>query len=206
MNAVKVGLTLLTVAILVVPFVYVLVTYGSNPLDLVLPPQLQALGQNAIAGTNQDSSQNSQNSLLGLINNSSDIQAPQIVGTPQYDPATGDFSLQVNASNPINQPINVEEFSAQIASTQNSSLVGNVSLPQQIDIQPGQSQVINITGVIPQDMINQATQNGSLDLNSINGFVLKNVDVTVQGVHMHFDQINPSDYTSQLGQLLPGGT
>jgi ABC-type uncharacterized transport system ATPase component len=77
--------------------------------------------------------------------------------------------------------------------------VGDISIPQPINIQPGESAVINITGVIPQELYNQISgQNngGKIDINNI---LLKNLDITVGGIKLHFDQIDQASIQSALG-------
>ena len=195
MNRVKLSLTLLTIAIIVGPFAYVAIAYRDNLIGLVLPPQLSNLGQSLSqnSGENPFSSSNSPINLTG-----SNFQVPQVVGTPQYNPATGDFNVAINATNPLSNKISVEQLSVQIESKDGSGLVGNISIPQAINIQPGESAIINIEGVIPQQLYNQINgQNtGNIDVNNI---VLKNLDVTVGGVKVHIDQVDPASIQSILG-------
>ena len=195
MNKVKLALTLLTIAIIVGPFAYVALAYRNNLIGLVLPPQFsnlgQSLGQNL--GEYPSSSSTSPINITG-----SNFQVPQLVGTPQYNPATGDFNVAINATNPLPNEISVSQLSVQIQSKDNSSLVGNISIPQELNIQPGQSAIINIEGVIPQQLYNQISgQNtGNIDINNI---VLKNLDVTVGGIKVHLDQFDPASIQSYLG-------
>ena len=195
MNKVKIALTLLTIAIIVGPFAYVAIAYSDNLIGLVLPPQFSNLGQSLSqnSGENPFSSSNSPINLTG-----SNFQVPQLVGTPQYNPATGDFSLAINATNPLSNEISVDQLSVQIQSKDDSGLIGNISIPQAINIQPGESAIINVEGVIPQQLYNQINgQNtGNIDFNNI---VLKNLDVTVGGIKVHIDQVDPASIQSILG-------
>ena len=195
MKKLKLALTLLTIAIMVAPFAYVIIAYRDNLIDLVLPPQLSNIGQSL----GQSSGENPSSSSTSPINiTGSDFQVPQIVGTPQYNPTTGDFSLAINATNPLSNKISVEQLSVQIESKDGSGLVGNISIPQSINIQPGESGIINVEGVIPQQLYNQINgQNtGNIDFNNI---VLKNLDVTVGGIKVHIDQVDPDSIQSILG-------
>ena len=195
MNKLKIALTLLTVAIIVGPFAYVAIAYSNNLIGLVLPPQLSNLGESLSpnSGENPFSSSNSPINLTG-----SNFQVPQLVGTPQYDPVTGDFNLAINATNPLRNEISVSQLSVQIQSKDNSGLVGNISIPQELNIKPGDSAIINIEGVIPQQLYNQLNiQNtGNIDFNNI---LLKNLDVTVGGIKIHMDEIDPASIQSILG-------
>ncbi len=198
MNKVKIALTLLTIAIIVGPFAYVVIANSNNLLGLVMPPQFSNIGQSLsqnLQGQDPSSSSNNPINLTGT-----NFQMPQEIGDPQYNPDTGVFNVAINATNPLSNSISVDQVSVQIQSKQDGSLMGNISIPQPINIQPGESSIINVTGVIPQDLYNQISQqnNGKIDVNNI---VLKNLDVTVGGVTLHFDSIDPSSIQSALGGL-----
>ena len=195
MNKVKLALTLLTIAIIVGPFAYVAIAYRNNLIGLVLPPQFSTLGQSL----SQNSGENPLSSSSSPINlTGSNFQVPQVVGTPQYNPVTGDFNVAINATNPLPNEISVDHLSVQIQSKDGSGLEGNISIPQAINIQPGESAIINVEGVIPQQLYNQINgqNNGKIDINNI---VLKNLDVTVGGIKVHMDQIDPASIQSVLG-------
>ena len=193
MNKLKLALTLLTIAIMVGPFAYVLIAHSDNLIGLVLPPQFSNLSQNI--GQNPSSSTSDPLNITG-----SNFEVPQLVGTPQYNPNTGDFNVAINATNPLSNEISVDHLSVQIQSKDNSGLVGNISIPQSINIKPGESSVINVEGVIPQELYNQinAQNTGNIDFNNI---VLKNLDVTVGGIKVHLDQVDPASFQSNLGGL-----
>jgi hypothetical protein len=197
MNTVKIALTLLTIAITVGPLVYVVFIYRDNLIGLVLPPQFANLGQNL--GQNMSNGNSSGNPLSSLNITGSNFQMPKLVSNPQYNPDTGEFSLSVNVTNPLTNELSIDQLSVQIQSKDNNALVGNISIPQPINIQPGESSIINVTGIMPQDMFNQISgQNtGNIDVNNI---ILKNLDVDVGGVKIHIDEIDPSSIQS-LGGL-----
>jgi len=198
MNTVKIALTLLTIAITVGPLVYVVFIYRDNLIGLVLPPQFANLGQNL--GQNMSNGNSSGNPLSSQLNiTGSNFQMPKLVSNPQYNPDTGEFSLSVNVTNPLTNELSIDQLSVQIQSKDNNALVGNISIPQPINIQPGESSIINVTGIMPQDMFNQISgQNtGNIDVNNI---ILKNLNVVVGGIKIHFDEIDPSSIQS-LGGL-----
>jgi hypothetical protein len=194
MNTVKIALTLLTIAITVGPLVYVVFIYRDNLVGLVLPPQFANLGQNLGQNMSNGNLSSSQFNITG-----SDFQMPQLVSAPQYNPDTGEFSLSLNVTNPLTNELSIDQLSVQIQSKDNNALVGNISIPQPINIQPGESSIINVTGIMPQDMFNQISgQNtGNIDVNNI---ILKNLNVVVGGIKIHLDEIDPSSIQS-LGGL-----
>ena len=195
MNKVKLALTLLTIAIIIGPFAYVAIAYRDNLINLVLPPQfsnlVQSLSQNS--GENPSLPSTSPFNITG-----SNFPVLQLVGTSQYNPETRDFNIAINATNPLPNEISVDQLSVQIQSKDDSGLVGNISIPQAINIQPGESTLINIEGVIPQQLYNQIIgQNTSnIDFNNV---LLKNLDATVGGVKIHIDLVDSASIQSILG-------
>ena len=75
--------------------------------------------------------------------------------------------------------------------------LGNISINQPIQIAPGETSIINVSGVLNQAAISQfEAQNPGV--NGIN-ISLANLNVDVAGVNVHMDQVN------NVGQLqLPG--
>jgi hypothetical protein len=199
MKKLKLALTLLTIAIIVGPFAYVAIACSNNLIDLVLPPQLSNLGQSLSQNSGENPSSSSTGPSTSPINlTGSNFQAPQIVGTPQYNPVTGDFSVAINATNPLSNKISVDQLSVQIQSKDNSSLIGNISIPQALNIQPGESAIINVEGVMPQQLYNQINGQNATNID-FNNIILKNLDVTVGGVKVHMDQVDPASLQSVLG-------
>jgi hypothetical protein len=168
-------------------------------LGLVLPPQFSNIGQNiGQSGQSISGETSSSNPLESFGINISDVKMPQLMGEPHYNPDTGQLDLAINATNPSTTPISVEQLSVQILSKNDSSLVGTISIPQAINIQPGQSAVINISGVIPEELYKQlGGQGGNVDLNNIE---FKNFDAIVAGVKIHFDEFDPSTFLGVSGQ------
>jgi len=201
MNKAKLALTLLTIAITVGPFLYVVFIYRDNIVGIMLPPQLANVGQNATQNLSENvlgGNSGNQSSFNMTEITGSNFQMPQLLNNTQYNPDTGDLSLSVNLTNPLANAISIDQFSVQIESKDNSSLVGNISIPQSINIQPGANSIINVTGIMPQDLYNQISgqNSGNIDVNS---FVLKNLNVDVGGLKLHFDEIDPSSFLSQGG-------
>ena len=181
MNKVKILLTLLTIAITVGPLIYVVLIYQDNLPGLVMPPQIQNL-------TNGDTS--------GVL--SSQITPPTAAGNAQYNPDTGAFSYPINFTNPLTTQISIDQVSAQLKSKDDNALLGSINMDQPINIAPGQSAIINATGNISQDTLNQLNaqyQAGTLNLNNLE---LENVNVVVGGVTLHLDQVDLGSIQSTL--------
>jgi preprotein translocase subunit SecD len=110
---------------------------------------------------------------------------PQAVGQPQYNPATGAFSYPFNFTNPLSTQLSISQLSAEVVSGNNVTL-GNVSI-NPINIAPGASAIINATGTLSQNEVNQLEaqyQSGSLNVS------LENVNVDVGGISVHINQIS----------------
>ncbi len=106
--------------------------------------------------------------------------------------------MAINATNPLDKPISVEQLSVEVLSKDNSGLVGTISIPQSINIQPGQSAVINVSGIIPEELYKQLSgQSGNVDLNNIE---FRNLDATVGGIKIHMDQFDASSLQELGGQ------
>ena len=177
MNKVKFALTMLSIAIVVVPVAVAVYIYRYNLEGLVLPPQFQNMISGALGGSQNPSSL-------------SNLQLPQAVGSPQYDPATGTFNYPFNVTNPLSTQIQLNQFSADVVSS-NGTYLGNVAIPP-LTIAPGANAIVNVTGDLDQNTINQLASGGNLNVS------LANVTVNLGGVIVHLSQI------SNIGSLPTG--
>jgi hypothetical protein len=181
MNKVKVALILITIIIIVLPIASIIFVYRSNLSELIIPPELQNIANNP-------STIDSFNNASGMF--ISDITAPTPLGEPVYDSNTGVFSYALNFTNPLKTSISVDQVSAQLEFKSNSELICNVSITQPINIASGENGIINTTGIISQDTLNQLEtqyKTGTLDLNDL---ILKNINVVANDVTLHFDQLD----------------
>ena len=198
-DKVKLGLTILSMAIIVVPLIVEVYAYQNNLVGLVLPPQIS----NLINGgnSNNNGSNGTQGSQSSQLPQSSipNFQLPQAVGQPQYDPSTGAFSAPFNFTNPLTSQISIDQFSAQVVGA-NNALLGNVSITP-VTVAAGQTALLNVTGNLSQQAVNQLEtqyQSGNLNVS------LKNVNVNLAGVSVQIPQIN--DIGSILANFSPKGS
>ncbi len=178
MDKVKIALTVLSIVIIVGPIAGVVFAYRDNLLGLVVPPQV--------------------NSLVNGNFTESQFQPPALASEPQYNPDTGALSLSFNFTNPLTNEISIDQLSAEIKCKDNNALLGNISIDQPIKISPGENAIINATGSLSQDAINQlkAQYSGSSNIN----VALENVNVVVGGIKVHLDELDAGSIP------LPGGT
>ena len=176
MDKVKIALTVLSIVIIVGPIAGVVFAYRDNLLGLVVPPQVKSLMSGNSTG--------------------SQFQPPTPVGEPQYNPETGAFTLSFNFTNPLTNQVSIDKLSAEVTSEDGVSL-GNISISQPIQITPGETSTINVSGNLNQQAISQLeAQNPGV--NGIN-VSLENLNVDVAGITVHMDQVN------NVGQLQLSG-
>jgi hypothetical protein len=177
MDKLKIALTLLSIAIVVGPIAGVVLVYKDNLPGLVLPPQIQGL----VERDNSSPTVTQPSEILPQF------QMPQPVGEPKYNSQTGEFVYPFNFTNPLDTKISFDQLSADV-SLGNGQTLGTISLDQPINIDPGASEVINATGIMSQDSINQlVAQYGN---NNLDNIVLNNVNVTVGGVNVFIPHID----------------
>lgn len=186
MNKVKLALSLITIAIMIGPLLGMVYTYRDNLVGLVLPPTDQSM-----MGLT-DSNLGSMN-LTSLSN----FQIVNPIGNPTYDQNTGAFAYPLNFTNPLPQTISIDHFSADIVGQQNGTTLGTVTLPDQVQIGPGDSAVLNVSGNINQQVLaayeNEYSTGNNVDI------ALANLNVTVGGISLYVDRV------SNIGSLqLPG--
>ena len=181
MDKVKIALTILSILIVIGPLAGVAYVYRDNLLGLVVPPQIKSL----INGGNSTGSQSQPQ-----------FQTPQVVGQPQYNAQTGAVTVSFNFTNPLTNEVSIDNLSAEVQSEAGAAL-GNISLNQPIQIAPGETSIINVSGILNQAAISQfEAQNPGVNGMNIS---LANLNVDVAGVNVHMDQVN------NVGQLqLPG--
>ena len=185
MDKVKLALTILSIAIIIVPLALEVYTYKDNLEGLVLPPQIQ----NLMNGSSNGASSGVQSSVSPSLPN---FQIPQPVGQPQYNPTTGALSYPFNFTNPLSTQLSFSQLSAQVA-TEDGTPIGNVSIPQAITIAPGANSIITAVGNLNPAMVNQLAaqyQSGTLNI------ALNNVNVVVGGINVHIDHIDAGSISS----------
>ena len=182
MDKVKIALTVLSILIVIGPLSGAAFVYRDNLVGLVVPPQVKSL----VSGGDSTGSQSQPQ-----------FQPPQLVGQPQYNAQTGAFTVSFNFTNPLTNEVSIDKLSAEVQSEEGGVSLGNISLSQPMQITPGETSIINVSGILNQNAISQfEAQNPGV--NGIN-ISLANLNVDVAGVTVHMDQV------SDVGQVqLPG--
>ena len=186
MNKLKIFLALLTIAITVTPIALEALLYRDNLLDLIVPPEIT----NMFKGNNSNANGKNTNG-INLLN--SQLELPQPVGEPQYNPETKTISYTFNFTNPMESPIEVNTLQASIVSHDDGVFLGNITIDKPLKLEPGQTANITANGILSDEAINYL-KTKSTTQNSINvDFVNLNVDLA--GLQLQLDKQNIGDIT-----------
>jgi hypothetical protein len=182
MDKVKIALTILSMVIVIGPLAGLAYVYRDNLVGLVVPPQIKSL----VGGVDSIGTQSQPQ-----------FQPPQLVGQPQYNAQTGAFTVSFNFTNPLTNAVSIDKLSAEVESAEGGVYLGNISINQPIQMTPGETSIINVSGILNQNAISQfEAQNPGV--NGIN-ISLANLNADVAGINVHMNQVN------NVGQLqLPG--
>ncbi len=181
-KVIKIALTALTIALTIGPLLGVVFMYRDNLVGLVLPPE--TIGANSITDSG-----------IADLNFTSlaSMELVKPLGDPTYNESTGDFSYSLNFTNPLPQGLSLDNLSADIK-TSTGELLGTIAIPNNIQVNPGQSAIIDITGSIDKAALEAYKAQYGNDAQ----VSLENLNVAVGGVSLHLDEI-PGLGTIQLG-------
>jgi len=174
MKKIKIILTLLTIAIIVAPIAIEVLIYRNNLINLIVPPAIT----NMFNGNN--------NSNGGSSN--PQLQVPQMVGDPQFDPQTNTITFTFNLTNPLQTPISINELETGIASHNDGFFLGNVSIDKPVTLGAGQTVNLNASGVLSDAAVNYLKTNYA-GQSSIN-VDLTNLNVNMAGISVELNKQN----------------
>jgi hypothetical protein len=194
MNKLKIILTILTIAIMVVPIAIELAIYKDNLIGLIIPPELTNM-MNSGGGHNSNGNSVTNDNYPDFIN--PDFEMPQQVGEPTYDPATKTVSFTFNITDPVEKPVTVDTFSAGIVSHDDGVFLGNLTISKPITLLPGQTADITALGILSDDAINYLKIHAENQI-PIN-IDLTNLNVDVGGITIQLDSQNIGDITVPPG-------
>jgi hypothetical protein len=130
MDKVRLLLTLITIAIVVVPIVGMLLAYQNNLVGLFIPPELTEMAED----------------LTGGGGNGSGLESPIMVGEPEYDEATGTFSVSFQFKNSFPLDITIKSLTGNIKCVQHRFPLGNASLSEAVSIDAGETGTLTVVG------------------------------------------------------------
>jgi hypothetical protein len=169
MDKVHLALTILSIAIIVVPIVGVVYVYRGDLEGLVFPSELKRLASGDYSGLR--------------------FEAPMPEGQPTYDSASKTFTFFFKFTNPLPNTILVENISADVFCKTHGVLLGDVLINKPMTIAPNETVTIDASGVWTQAALEhfKAYHNGPED-DDIN-VAFENLNVKMAGVQVHLDKL-----------------
>jgi len=128
MDKIRLILTLITIAIVVVPIVGMLLAYQGNLLGLFIPPEITEIADN----------------LGGEGGSGSGLEPPTMVGEPEYDEATNTFSVTFQFENPFPIDITVKSLSGPIECADHGFPLGTAHLSAPVSIDAGETGTLTV--------------------------------------------------------------
>jgi len=139
MNKIRLLLTLITIAIVVIPLVGTLLAHQGNLLGLIVPPEMNEIADDFMGGDGD---------------NGSGLEPPTMVGEPQYDPATRTFSVTFQYKNSFPIDITIKSLSGNIECEEHRFPLGTASLSEPVSIDAGETGTMTVLGTWTEAAIN----------------------------------------------------
>jgi len=180
MRKLKIILTLITIAISVIPTAYVVFSYRDNLEALIIPPQITDIVNGETPNINGSITDNSG----GVFN--PDFDLPQPTGEVQYNPQTNTVTLGFTFTNPLSTPITVDKINSGIVTHDDSVFLGNLTTDQPIKLEAQQTGEITANAKLTDQALNYIKTQNQSALN----VDLVDLDVEVGGITVHVDRQN----------------
>jgi hypothetical protein len=177
MDKIRLVLTLITIAIVVIPLVGTLLAYQGNLLGLIVPPELNDLVDDLMGGGGDGGS---------------GLEPPTMVGEPQYDAATGTFSASFQFKNSFPLDITIKSLSGNVECVEHHFPLGTASLSEPVSIDAGDTGTLTITGKWT-DAAKTHCQNEHADEEFVD-VILADFAVDISGIQFEMDE-------GQMGQM-----
>jgi len=174
MNKVRLLLTLITIAIVVIPIVGMLLAYQGNLLGLFVPPEINQIADDLMGGNGD---------------NGSGLEPPTMVGEPQYDEASRTFAVTFQYKNSFPMDITVKSLTGNIECDEHRFPLGNASLSEPVSIDAGETGTLTVLGKWTEDALGETghfkTEHGDEETVDV---VLVDMAVDISGIQIQLDQ------------------
>jgi hypothetical protein len=171
MDKIRLVLTLITIAIVVLPLVGTLLAHQSNLLGLIVPPEMNELADDFMGGDGD---------------NGSGLEPPTMVGEPQYDEATRTFSMTFQFKNSFPLDITIKSLSGNIECEEHRFPLGTASLSEPVSIDAGETGTMTVLGTWTDEGMNHfENEHGDEELVDV---VLVDFAVDFSGLQIEIDQ------------------
>ena len=178
MGKIRFILTLVTIAIVVIPIVGMLLAYQDNLLGLFVPAEITELAYDFIDGDSESGS---------------GLEAPSLVGAPEYNAATRTFSISFEFKNSFPFDITIKSLTGHIKCDEHGFHFGVASLSEPVSIDSGETGTLTVLGTWTEEAINHfETAHGDEEL----------VDVVLVDFALDFSGIQLEMNQSQMGQSM----
>ncbi len=138
MDKVKLLLTLVSIAIVVVPLLGVMLAYQDNLVELFVPPEMAEMASSLIGGEGAEGS---------------GLEPPTMVGEPEYDPATRTFSVSFEFKNSFPLDITIKSLTGNIECEEHRFHLGVASLSEPVSIDAGETGTLTVLGTWTEEAI-----------------------------------------------------
>jgi hypothetical protein len=129
MEKVRLVLTLVTIAIVVIPIFGMVLAYQGNLVGLFVPPEMNELGDDLMGGED-----------------GSGMEPPTMVGEPQFDLESRTFSVTFEYTNSFPMDITVKSLTGNIECQEHGFPIGNASLSDSVSIAAGETGTLTVVG------------------------------------------------------------
>jgi len=171
MDKVRLLLTVITIAIIVVPIVGMLLAYQGNLLGLFIPPEINEIAEDLAGGEGT---------------NGSGLEPPTMVGEPQYDPASQTYSATFQFKNSFPANLTIKSLTGNIKCDKHGFTLGNASLSKPVSIDRGETGTLTVLGTWTDEAINHfQDKHGDEEFVDV---VLVDFAVDISGIQLQFDQ------------------
>jgi hypothetical protein len=171
MDKIKLILTLVTIAITVVPIVGVLLAYQDNLVGMFIPPEINEIADKFSGG--------------GGGGGSGEPEV-QPVGPPEYDPASRTIRQTIQFENTFPFDITLNSMSGDVRCVEHGFDLGVASIEEPVSIPVGETRTVTLLITWTEDAISHF---GTAHADEENvEVVLVNVSVDVSGIQIGLDQ------------------
>lgn len=167
MNKVKLILTLITVAITVIPIMGAVIAYRDNLPGLVVPSELTNLMNE---GTGP------------IATNNTSLKPPTLVSNQ----ADRTFSVSFQFTNPFPFDLKVNSMTSGVACKEHNFLLGNASLRDTVNMKAGETATLTLYGIWTTEAINhfQTAHSGQQNFDA----ELVDLNANLGGATVHIDK------------------
>lgn len=171
MDKIRLILTLVTIAIVVIPIIGMLLAYQDNLLGLFIPPEITELTDDFMGSDGED--------VFGL-------EAPAVVDELEYDATTRTFSVSFEFKNSFPLNITIKSLTGNIECEEHGFHLGIASLSKPVSIDAGETGTLTVLGTWTEEAIAHfGTAHGAEEIVDV---VLVDFAVDISGIQLEMDQ------------------